>query len=293
MNTKEIALSECLTIHNKKKTLGIVLTPDHIVDLMVELISINTDTVLLDTCTGTGNFLIKGIKQGARRTIGVELQPHLFEIAKTNLGGNSNLLLGSCFDNTEEIKSYKPTAGIINPPYAQKSEGLKELDFISHLLDCLEPGSLGVAIVPLSCGIKPSTIKEDLLKKHTLEAVCSMPEELFYPVGVVTCLMVFKAHQVHPVDHETWFGFWKDDGYTKTKTKGRCDKDNKWRMVKKDWLYHYLTRLSIPGKSVLRVVGSKDEWCCEAYMETDYSQLTEDDFMQVVKDYVCFEVQNA
>ena len=33
-----------------------------------------------------------------------------------------------------------------------------------------------------------------LLSKHTLMGVFSMPAELFHPVGVITCVMVFDAH---------------------------------------------------------------------------------------------------
>jgi type I restriction-modification system DNA methylase subunit len=60
-------------------------------------------------------------------------------------------------------------------------------------------------------------IKSRILKKHTLEAVFSMPSELFYPVGVVTCIMVFSAHLPHNTMKESFFGYFKNDGYEKTK----------------------------------------------------------------------------
>ena len=53
-------------------------------------------------------------------------------------------------DEVRRLLSVVP--GLMNPPYSQKGVGLHELDFIDHLLDCLAPGSLGVAIVPMSCG---------------------------------------------------------------------------------------------------------------------------------------------
>jgi hypothetical protein len=40
-----------------------------------------------------------------------------------------------------------------------------------------------------------------------------MPDQLFPGVGVVTCLMVLKAHHTHPDDHDVWFAQWKDDGH--------------------------------------------------------------------------------
>jgi type I restriction-modification system DNA methylase subunit len=41
-------------------------------------------------------------------------------------------------------------------------------------------------------------VKKRLLEKHTLEAVFSMPNDLFHPVGVNACIIVFKAHNPHP-----------------------------------------------------------------------------------------------
>ena len=39
------------------------------------------------------------------------------------------------------------------------------------------------------------------------------------------------------------------------------------------------------GLSVLQSVSASDEWCAEAYMETDYSKITEADFIKAVRDY--------
>ncbi|MBP5127184.1 hypothetical protein [Pseudomonas protegens] len=33
-----------------------------------------------------------------------------------------------------------------------------------------------------------------------------------------------------------------------------------------------------------------DEWCAEAYMETDYSTITKDDFERELKKYVVFKI---
>ena len=37
----------------------------------------------------------------------------------------------------------------------------------------------------------------------------------------------------------------------------------------------------------------KDEWLAEAYMETDYSTLTEQDFQQTINDYLSFLVKEG
>ncbi|EIE0063899.1 hypothetical protein OS288_004841 [Salmonella enterica] len=38
----------------------------------------------------------------------------------------------------------------------------------------------------------------------------------------------------------------------------------------------------------MKEVTASDEWCAEAYMETDYSTLTKADFELVVKNYAIF-----
>ena len=37
----------------------------------------------------------------------------------------------------------------------------------------------------------------------------------------------------------------------------------------------------------------KDEWLCEAYMETDYTELTQSDFQQTVNDYLAYLVKKG
>ena len=59
-------------------------------------------------------------------------------------------------------------------------------------MECLEIGGTCIAIVPMQCALakngKVFELKKKLLEKHTLEAVLSMPNELFFnlKVGVVS-----------------------------------------------------------------------------------------------------------
>ena len=138
----------------------------------------------------------------ANSLIGVEQQPNMYALAASNMilrgDGKANLYQGSCFDEAigKEIKS-RANVGMINPPYSQKGDGLHELDFIEYLLEYLDKDGKGIAIVPISCALSPHPLKERILKKHRLDAVMSMPDDLFYPVGVVSCIMVFTSHVPH------------------------------------------------------------------------------------------------
>ena len=128
------------------------------------------------------------------------------------------------------------------------------------------------------------------MDKHHLMGVFSMPTDLFYPVGVITCIMVFQAHSPHPLDYKVFFGYFKDDGFRKTKHLGRVD-EGQWGAIRSRWLASYLNRESEAGHSVLMTVTPSDEWCAEAYMETDYSTIQKEDFEHELREYAAFRVK--
>lgn len=294
-----------------KKALGIVLTPRHVTELFALLANVNKNSTVLDICAGTGGFLIsamsqmmRGAKTEAERQriksdglIGVEQQPNMFALAASNMilrgDGKANLYQGSCFETAiaKDVQGKGADVGMLNPPFSQGDADLHELRFIQQMLSLLKEGGTGVAIVPMSCAISPHPVREELLREHTLEAVMSMPSDLFYPVGAVCCIMVFTAHKPHADSNKkTWFGYWKEDGFVKTKHRGRIDQNGKWVAIRDRWVESFRNREVHPGESVLKAVTAKDEWCAEAYMETDYSKLTQADFEAVVRNYAIFKL---
>jgi len=42
----------------------------------------------------------------------------------------------------------------------------------------------------------------------------------------------------------------------------------------------------------MKAVTASDEWCAEAYMETDYSKLNQMDFEKKIKEYSAFKFLN-
>jgi 16S rRNA G966 N2-methylase RsmD len=297
-----------------KKALGIVLTPRHVTELFALLANVNKKSRCLDICAGTGGFLISAMVQMLRSAstlaeqkkirasglIGVEQLPNMYALAASNMilrgDGKANLYQGSCFDSAieKEIKAHKANIGLLNPPFSQGDADLHEMVFVKHMLDCLAPGGTGVAIVPMSCAIAPHPTRVEVLKYHTLEAVMSMPDDLFYPVGTVTCVMVFTAHRPHlDSNRKTWFGYWKSDGFFKTKHRGRIDLLGTWPVTRDRWVETFRNREVHSGESVTRRVGPGDEWCAEAYMETDYSRITQADFERVVRNHAVFELLGA
>jgi len=109
----------------------------------------------------------------------------------------------------------------------------------------------------------------------------------------VPCIMVFTAHVPHHSDphHESWFGYWKDDGFRKDRKEGRVP-TTRWADIKEKWITSFTNKKEIPGFSVRKKIGINDEWCAEAYLETDYSDLKKEDFILEVRKYVSFLVKN-
>ncbi len=297
------------------KGLGIVLTPKHITDLFAELAKLDKNSVVLDICAGTGGFLISAMKKMTEKVsaeekkrilsnslIGIEQESQMFALAVSNMilrgDGKTNLYQGSCFDDNlfDKIKN-KASAGFMNPPYSQKGDNLHEWDFVIRMLNGLQKNATGIVIVPMSLAIDTKhPLREKLLKEHRLEAVMSMPDEVFYPATPVTCIMVFTAHTPHDNDehHESWFGYWKDDGFRKDKVLGRIPKnDDMWIRIKKEWLMAFSNKKEIPGFSVRKKVTKDDEWTVEGYLETDYSNILEKDFLLVTIDFASFLFKNG
>lgn len=310
---------EFLRYANNDKGLGIVLTPPHITELFCEIANINKDSIVLDTCCGTGGFLISAMRKMIEDTagdtkkeetikhkqiVGVEFQHDIFALVCSNMfihgDGRSNLIKGSCFEEKviNKVKTFKPNVGFLNPPYKSTKTDKEELEFVLNNLSLLEKGSLCVAIVPMSCALSQNSIglelKDKLLREHTLEAVFSMPIELFHNsnVGVNTCVMVFKAKEKHPTNYKTYFGYWKDDGFIKRR-QGREDYNHKWREIEKYWLDNYRNKEEIIGHSIKKVISAEDEWCVEAYMKTDFSGLNKEKFEKTLKECIVYSLRSG
>ena len=295
-----------------KKT-GLVLTPQHITEFVGDIVGLNVNDIVYDSCCGTGGFLISAMKKMAflagnntdkkiqikrNQLVGIEKRTDMFTYACSNMmmsgDGKAHIYQGDSFssDNIGLVETLQPTVGFLNPPYDVGEVG--QLEFVENALLCLQPSGRCAAVVQMSCVTSTSVgavnIRKRLLDRHQLLGVLSMPSDLFHPVGVITCIMVFQAHRPHPEDYRVFFGYYKEDGFRKTKHRGRVD-EGRWGPIRAQWLRSYLNRESIVGLSVLKAVTAADEWCAEAYMETDYSTLREEDFERALREYVAFRVK--
>lgn len=331
-----------------KQGLGIVLTPQHITEIFCDFAEITKDSKVLDICAGTGGFLvaamtrmielanhdeskIREIKQ--HQIIGVEQQEAMYTLMSANMilrnDGKANIFNGSSLsaELQNKILDLEPNIVLLNPPYSQKKTGETELDFIQLGLDLLagkdsdgkvhKTGGKLVAIVPMSCvtDFKDKSKvqkRHELLKDHTLDAVLSMPNDLFYNVGTNTCVMVFTAGKPHLIERnvpeydehgnvvsqakklvphqKTFFGYFKDDGFARTKS-GRKDKHGKWAGIRTKWLDLYQNDKT-SGISLTKSVTGDDEWCAEAYMTVDFTKITQKEFEDTFKKHLAYVIVN-
>ena len=272
-------------------------TPNHICHFMSKVAGIDKKTRVLDPTCGSGTFLVQAMTMElaqceteseryevkAEQIYGIEFDEGVFGLSTTNMlihsDGNSNIRLGSCFENDRWIEHANIDVVLMNPPYnASKSQMPKEfgkkfgksatdpskgLYFVNHILKCVK-GQKG--------------------------RLLAFPDEMFYPgASAVACCMVFNVGKPHPKDYETFFGYFKNDGFEKRKGVGRIDVRDKWNDIESEWLDLYHHRTSLPGKSITKHVSDEDEWCAEAYMETDYSTLNQKDFEKKLKEYISFK----
>ena len=294
---------------------GLVLTPSHITELFCDLGELNVNDIVYDPCCGTGGFLVAAMQRmfklagndmGKREHIrklqicGCEFRSDIFTYACSSMrfrgDGKSNIYNGDCFHYAKSIAdNHKTTVAFLIPPYDVGTAG--QMRYVEHALSVLDKKANGrvVAIVQMSCVTKNDkdlkAVRASILAKHHLKAVISMPDDLFYPVGVVTCIMVFEANKPNK-GCKTWFGYFKDDGFEKRKHLGRIDARNRYAALRDKLLYAYRNNDVVPGLSARQEVGAEDEWCAEAYMETDYSTLCENDFISTIKKYVAYRFLN-
>lgn len=329
------------TIFNKYavKDKNQAFTPDHIVDFMCKVVGVTKHSHVLDPCCGSGAFLVRALtdalddcdtesekrKVKASHIYGIEAQENAFGLATTNMlihgDGNSNVKKASCFDEGDWIANAHIDRVLMNPPYNAtsrfckkeyakkwgknaKSDPSKGFHFVYEVAKSVKTGKLAV-LLPMKCAIGGDSeidrYKTLMLQEHTLDAVFTLPGEMFYPgASVCACCMVFTLGEKHEkaTNGGTFFGYFKDDGFIKKKRIGRVEQiDPKtgkgvWKQIEGEWLELYRKRISKIGKSAVRKVTASDEWLCEAYMETPYDDVHVRHFENTLRNYLSFRISS-
>lgn len=295
-------------------SLGIVLTPRHITNLMCELIEINENDYVLDPCCGSGGFLIAAMNKMLEQTNdenkrteikqeqlhGIELQQKLFTIATTNMilrgDGKSNLKRDDIFHVDKEEYNHKITKALINPPYSQAKtknlSHLSEISFIKETLSLMKTGAKLAAIVPQSTMIgktkNDKTYKREILENHSLDTVITLNKDTFYGVGVNPCIAIFTAGIPQDDKKRVNFVNFSDDGYVVRKHVGLVGDGTE--KSKKEYLLNVLNDYEDADTNFLvkSPITWEDEWL-HSFFYYNEEIPTDEDFEETIADYLSFE----
>ena len=247
--------------YKRKSESGQIFTPDHITSFMYRLIDVNPTDYVLDAACGSGAFLVKamcnmikasgGVNTNQAKRIkaaqlyGIEFDREIFALACANMlihkDGKTNLeQLDSCAaEACAWIRSKKITKVMMNPPYENKNGCMK---IVGNVLDNVPAGTLCAFILPDKKLEKASGWK--LLKRHTLQKIVKMPEDLFFNVGVTTSIFVFEAGRPQNVTEPSKLQngkgivcyYIEEDGLVTVKNQGRQDIKNRWQEKEDYWI---------------------------------------------------------
>ena len=314
-------------------------TPDHICDFMSKAVGVNKNSRVLDPCCGSGAFIVRAMTDAMddceteldrenvkkNQIFGIEYEDGAFGLSSTNMlihgDGNSNVVQASMFDRAEWIQDKNINIVLMNPPYnatkkfcdpqytkswdaKKKEDPSKGFHFVEWVARHV-PSTCKIAVLlPMQAAIGNTgdvkKFKKKMLENYTLDAVFSLPNEMFYPgASAIACCMIFDLSQKHErANRDTFFGYFKNDKFIKRKGLGRIEQTDQdgnslWQKTETEWLDLYKNKREVPGLSVMHKVTCDDEWLAEAYMETDYSNLNESDFQSVINSYVSYLVKEG
>ena len=228
-------------------------TPRHIIRMMVELMKPTLKDTICDPAMGSAGFIVESAKyvqeHYKKELLNTDNMKHYksgmlhgFDTDATMLRiGAMNLMLHGVdnpdiayrdslsTDNTDENRY---TLCLANPPFTGSLDNESvsksllaitktkktELLFLALFVRMLQTGGRCASIVPDGVLFGNSTghksIRKELIDKHRLEAVISMPSGVFNPYSPVsTAILIFTKTNAGGTD-KVWFYDMKADGYS-------------------------------------------------------------------------------
>lgn len=294
---------------NKSENKNIIITPDHIKSLMVKLARLDVNDVVLDTCMGTGGFLMEALEVltnyagdnldqiehiCTQQLIGFEIDPVLFSLACSNMflhgDGRSNLLYRSSLLNDKKqalaskdysnkndeillnyIKEKRPTKCVINPPYEKDSS----VKFVRQALEYLEPNGKLIIIMPSPTLTKhqEDEITEKVLSVARLDFVIKMPYNLFNEQGRAVNTSIFGFTKTpHHNDDQVLFYNLETDGFVSIQHKGRVDLHNMWNDQENYIIDVINNKKEVQGQSQLRKLYKDGKLNCAGWRNVQSSK---------------------
>ena len=216
---------------------GEFYTPNRVVRLLVNIIEPQEGMTIYDPTVGSGGMLIQSKQyveeqgQNSRNLAlyGQDNNGTVWSICKMNMIlhnisdahiENDDTLENPAFVEGSYIKQFDRV--IANPPFSQNysrtsmkfpqrfhhgftpETGKKaDLMFVQHMIASVKPGGKMATIMPhgvLFRGGTEKAIRESILKEGIVEAIISLPPNLFYGTGIPACVLVINKNR--PADHK-------------------------------------------------------------------------------------------
>lgn len=227
-------------------------TPKHIRDMMVRLVNPAPEDSIADPACGTAGFLVSAaeyVRSEYEEKMTPEQWEHFtgpmftgYDTDRTMLRISAmNLMLHSIthpyIDYVDSVSKNNSAAGdfeviLANPPFTGTvdAEGIHdnlkavcdtkktELLFVALFIRMLKKGGRCACIVPdgvlFGTTKAHKALRQELVDKHQLRAVISMPSGVFKPyAGVSTAILVFTKTGAGGTD-KVWFYDMKSDGFS-------------------------------------------------------------------------------
>lgn len=234
-------------------TNGQFRTPRHIIKMMVELMKPTPEDIIVDPAAGSAGFLVEAgeyLRNNRNDLFLTEnLKEHfnntmfyVFDMDRTMLRiGAMNLMQhgienpnisykDSLSEDNEDNSKY--TLVLANPPFKGSIDSERtskdllnvtktkktELLFLALFLRILRTGGRAASIVPdgvlFGSSNAHKAIRKEIIEKHKLEAIISMPSGVFKPyAGVSTAIMIFTKTSDGGTD-KVWFYDMTADGFS-------------------------------------------------------------------------------
>ena len=235
-------------------TNGQFRTPRHIIKMMVDMVQPTKEDTICDPSSGTAGFLVASgeyfhdnhpdlfMDESFRKHYdsnmftGIEFDSTMLRIGAMNLqlhGIESPNLIGkdALSESNADIRN-EYSLILANPPFKgsldyDSVEGsiLKtvktkktELLFLGLMLRMMKTGGRAAVIIPdgvlFGSSKAHKQIRQELIEKHKLECVISMPSGVFKPyAGVSTAVVIFTKTGTGGTD-KVWFYDMQADGYS-------------------------------------------------------------------------------
>ncbi len=239
-------------------------TPQHIREMMVELLAPTPDDVICDPACGTAGFLVSAAQYirehyedsmtaeqweafESNTFTGFDTDRTMLRISAMNLMlhsiGNPKIDYMDSVSKQNDISS-RYTVCLANPPFkgtidaesihdnlkAVSNTKKTELLFLALFIRMLKKGGRCACIVPdgvlFGSSKAHKSIRKELVDNHQLRAVISMPSGVFKPyAGVSTAVLVFTKTSAGGTD-KLWFYDMKADGFSLDDKRGAIEEND-------------------------------------------------------------------